>query len=454
MNPAMTQRALAQEQIFRTWWPLAASWMLMGLELPALSAVVARLAHPEIHLAAYGGVVFPVALLIESPIIMLLAASTALSRDWASYLKIRRFMMIAGAGLTLLHVALAFTPLYDLVLVRLLNPPPEIIEPARLGLMLMLPWTWAIAYRRFHQGVLIRAGQSNAVGLGTVVRLSANILVLAVGYSLQTLPGIVVATSAVSAGVLSEALYVGWRVRPALEALKRAPALAESLTWRAFAHFYLPLVMTSLLTLLALPLGSAGMSRMPQALASLAIWPALSGILFLLRSVGIAYTEVVVALLEHPRAVESLRRFAYKIAAVTTLVPLLVAVTPLGELWFAQVSGLPAGLATLAQTALGLGFLVPGFTVLQSFFQGTLMHDRRTRGITEAVALSLLTSALILSVGVVWGGLAGVYVAQIAFVIGAAVQTLWLWRGSRSALRTLEQRERSQTRAVASELVC
>jgi hypothetical protein len=433
--------------------------MLMGLELPALSAVVARLAHPEIHLAAYGGVVFPIALIIESPIIMLLAASTALSRDWASYLKMRRFMMIASAGLTLLHVALAFTPLYDLVLVRLLNPPKEIIEPARLGLMLMLPWTWAIAYRRFHQGVLIRAGQSNTVGLGTLVRLSANIIVLAIGYSLQTLPGIVVATSAVSAGVISEALFVGWRVRPALEGLKRAPALAQSLTWSAFAHFYLPLVMTSLLTLLALPLGSAGMSRMDQALASLAIWPALSGILFLLRSVGIAYNEVVVALLEQPRAVESLRRFAYKIAIVTTLVPLLVAVTPLGEFWFAQVSGLPPELAALAQTALGLAVLLPGFTVLQSFFQGVLMHDRQTRGITEAVALSLLTSALILGLGIAGGDLTGVYIAQIAFVIGAAVQTLWLWRRSRSALLAIQNREQADSQVVrapaeASQRAC
>ncbi len=67
--------------IIRTWWPLAASWLLMGLEGPAISAVIARLANPEINLAAYGGVVFPLALFIEAPIIMLLAASTALSTD-------------------------------------------------------------------------------------------------------------------------------------------------------------------------------------------------------------------------------------------------------------------------------------------------------------------------------------------------------------------------------------
>ena len=66
-------------RIVQIWWPLAASWLLMAVELPALSAVVARLANPEINLAAYGGIVFPVSLIIESPIIMLLSASTALS---------------------------------------------------------------------------------------------------------------------------------------------------------------------------------------------------------------------------------------------------------------------------------------------------------------------------------------------------------------------------------------
>ena len=71
----------------------------MGVELPLMSAVVARLPDPTIHLAAYGGVVFPIALIIESPIIMLLSASTALSKDWASYRKLWYFMMIAGAAL-------------------------------------------------------------------------------------------------------------------------------------------------------------------------------------------------------------------------------------------------------------------------------------------------------------------------------------------------------------------
>ena len=71
----------------------------MGLELPLVSAVVARLPDPTVSLAAYGGVVFPLALLIESPIIMLLSASTALARDLAVVPRwCAAFMWIAVAG--------------------------------------------------------------------------------------------------------------------------------------------------------------------------------------------------------------------------------------------------------------------------------------------------------------------------------------------------------------------
>src|SRR5665811_2234801 len=175
----------------------------------------------------------------ESPIIMLLAASTALSKDWASYRKLRRFMMVAGAALTALHLLVALTPLYYVVVRGLIGAPAEIIEPARIGLIIMTPWTWAIAYRRFNQGVMIRFGHSRAVGTGTVVRLTAEVLVLVGAYLSGQVPGIVVAASAIVAGVLAEAVYAGLRVRVVIETqVKTSEAIRPGLTFPAFLHFY------------------------------------------------------------------------------------------------------------------------------------------------------------------------------------------------------------------------
>lgn len=440
--PAIPPSPLPMRRIVRTWWPLAASWLFMAAELPAISAVVARLANPEIHLAAYGGLVFPLALIIESPIIMLLAASTALSKDWASYLTLRGFMMRTSALMTALHVMIAFTPLYYFVARRIIGVPAEIVEPARLGLMILTPWTWSIAYRRFHQGVLIRFGHSQAVGLGTLIRLSAVGSVLTIGYLLGRIPGIVVGSGAVITGVMCEAIYVWLRVRPVLRyQLKLAPAVEPALTFPAFRAFYVPLVMTSLLTLLMEPIGSAALSRMPRALESLAVWPVISGLLFMLQSAGVAFNEVVIALLDEPGSTRGLRRFTILLMAVVTVLILALAATPLSALWFGRVSGLAAPLASLARRALWLALPMPGLSALMSWYQGALVNVRRTRGITEAVVAFMVTNSLILVAGVALGAAVGLYVALGAFTAGVVAQTGWLWWRSRPAIQAVQKRD-------------
>lgn len=406
----------------------------MALELPVVSAVVARLPQPEINLAAYGGVVFPLALIVESPVIMLLGASTALSVDWGSFVRLRGYMMRGGMALTAVHLLIAFTPLYDFVAIDVLGVPMEIVEPARVGLRIMTPWTWAIAYRRFHQGVLIRFGQSRAVGVGTLVRLSADLAVLALSYFIGETSGVVAGTSAVAAGVVCEAIYTGLRVRPVMRGpLRAAPSIAVPLDFNAFLHFYLPLAMTSLLTLLIQPLGAAALSRMPNALESLAVWPVVSGLVFMLRSLGMAYNEVVIALLDEPQAVWRLRLFTGWLTGLTSFALLILAVTPLASVWFGRVSALSPPLASLAEKALWFALPLPGLNVLQSWYQGVILHDRRTRGVTEAVALFLLTSAVVLLIGVLSKRFPGLYVVWVAFSVGGLVQIAWLrWRSQRA----------------------
>ena len=446
-------KRLSYGRVLKTWWPLAASWLLMAIELPAVSAVVARLAAPQISLAAWGGVISPLSLIVESPIIMLLAASTALSRDRDSYLKVRRFALWAGGVLTLLHAAIAFTPLYDGVVAGVLGAPKEVVGPARIGLQLMTPWTLSIAYRRFNQGVLIRFGHSNAVGVGTVVRLAADGLVLSAGLIFK-LPGIEVAGAAVALGVISEAVYAGLRVRTVVQhELVEAPAPLIGLDLRTFVDFYTPLAMTSLITLLIQPVGSAGLSRMPLPLESLATWPVVSGLIFMIRSLGNAYNEVVVALLDEPRSSRTLRRFTAVLCGVSVGWVVLIGATPLAGFWFGSVSALPNDLAQLASLALWYGLPLPALTVLQSWFQGTLVHARRTRPVTEAVGLGLGISSMIVILGVLFQTGAGLVVIFLAFDLGAVAQTAWLWYRSRPAMRAALARDEIALPITQADLV-
>lgn len=423
-----------QARIARLWWPLAASWLLMGAELPLVSAFVARMPQAELNLAAYGSLVFPLALAIESPIIMLLAASTALCSDWNAYVKLRRFMLVMAASLTALHLAIAFTPLFDVLAARVIGVPNELIEPGRIGFRILTPWTAAIAYRRFQQGILIRYERVRMVGAGTLVRVLANLIVLGAGYACEASSGIVIGASAVAAGVLCEAVFAHVCVQPVLrERVRPATPSARPLTRATFFAFYAPLALTPLVTLLAQPIGAAAMSRMPLALPSLATWPALHGLVFLSRALGLAYNEVVVALIGVPGARPALRRFALVLGVSSSLGLLAIALTPLSRSWFVAWSALSPELAVLGTQALLFASLLPGLNAIQSFHQGALVHARRTRIVTESVALSLLVTSVGLAVCVHLQSFPALACASAMLTLGNVAQTAWLAQRTRGA---------------------
>ena len=417
---------LTPARVFATWWPLAASWLLMGTEMSLVSAAIARLDDAAFHLAAFGGLVFPFALIIEAPIIMMLAASTALCVDRPSFRMLRRFSTVLGAGLSIVHALIAFTPLYDIILVPLIEPPAGAIEPGRLGMQWMTPWTWAIADRRFHQGVLIRFQRSRSVVAGTMLRLVVMGAVLGGGLLWGTLPGIVVACSALSTGVMVELVSARLFARPVIQGPLRQAEPGEPLTLRRLLRFYIPLAITPILNLALLPIGSASIARMPMPLENLAVWSPVNGLVFMTRSVGIAFNEVVVSLSGRPGAPRVLRAFALALALATSLLLMGVALSPLSELWFSALSGLSPELVTVAGAALPFAILMPALTVAVSLYNGFLLHAHQTRAIPESVGLGLLVSAAILAWGATSDVLPGVQMALLAFTAGALAQVLWL----------------------------
>jgi len=411
------------------WWPLAGSWLLMGVELPLVVATMSRLANPEIHLAAYGGVVFPLSLLIEAPIIMILVASTALCKDWPAYRLMRNFILTLGGSLTLVHILLAFTPLYGVVVESMLGAPPSILEPAKMGLQMMTPWTMSIAMRRFLQGMVIRVGRSRLVGLGTLIRLGVSTSVLLGGLAMQNVSGILVATAALSAGVLVEAGFMLLCVRPIVRNFKHNHIVSEQpLTLKRLGTFYWPLALTPLITLSTLPIVSAAISRMPRALESLAVWPVLGGLTFVFRSVGIAVQEVVVTFYDRSDFRCPLKQFTGLVSFGACGCLLLIAATPLSTLWFESVATLNPELSALAGTALWMAVILPALSPWESYFQGELVYRGATTYITQAVSLYLFGSSFLLTIGIFYGQITGLYVGVAAMLTGLSLQMWWLWK--------------------------
>ena len=78
--------------------------------------------------------------------------------------------------------------MFDFLAGNLLGVEGEILEASRLGMIIMTPWDVGHRAQAIQPGgVLIRFGQSKAVGWGTLVRLIADVSVLFTCYTLAQL---------------------------------------------------------------------------------------------------------------------------------------------------------------------------------------------------------------------------------------------------------------------------
>jgi hypothetical protein len=414
----------------------------MTLEGPFVQAAIARLPNPETSLAAFG-IVTSLSVTIESPIIMLLATSTALCRDQAAYRVLWRFMLWLNLLLTVVAAVVAFTPAYDWIVPGAMGVPAPIAEAARPGMRIMTLWSAAIGWRRFYQGILIRFGETRRVSYGTLARLLSSGGTAAALALWGELPGVWVGGCALMAGVLAEAALVTWLVRPTLaqrlgtsvfdrvsRPMPGQDPAGALLTMRRVLGFHTPLAATSLLTLLSQPLISAGLARAPFPEQSLAAWPVAFSVVLFTRSFGFATQEVVIALTGGPETRKPVRRFTFNVAVGAVLTLALIAFTPLADLYLRQVAGVSADLARFAVPGLQSALLLPGLTALQSWLRALLMKREATSGIYQAMGLNLIVTAVTLALGVALE-VPGIQVAAAALTVAMLVELVFLGQRAR-----------------------
>jgi progressive ankylosis protein len=401
LDVSLPGSVLTQRHIFLFWLPLAASWALMSAEGPVLQAAIARLPDMQTQLAAFG-IVMSLEISIESPVIMLLATSTALCTSGAAYRVVRRFMGWMLVLVTSVALAVAFTPLYGLIVTSLMHIPAHIAAAARPGMKVMTLWSAAIGLRRFLQGVLIRFGQTRRVGIGTAARLCSSGgtgIILALS---THLPGVHIAAIALMAGVGVEALFIVAVSRGTVRRLLATPQTPEfeRLGFWDVAHYHLPLAATSLLTLMAQPVIGAGLARMPHPEENLAAWPVIWGLLFIFRSAAFALPEAVIALASERRLFEPVRSFCRRTGVASSAAFALLAATPLLGLYLRYVAGIPDSLALFVKPAILLAVLLPVINSVHSWFRGLLMYSRKTRVIYWGMGLNLAITAALVFAGV------------------------------------------------------
>lgn len=419
-------------EIFRFWLPLQTTWLMMAIEGPLLTAIIARLADPKLNLAAYG-VAFALAIMVEAPVIMMMSASTALADCAENFRRLRNFTWVLNVGITLIMIVLIFSPAWHLVITQWMQLDPQVASLTHTSLVILLPWPAAIGYRRFYQGLLIRTGRTRRVAWGTGIRLVGMMLTAFSLMKFTDLNGAWIGAAALTVGVLLEAVASRIMARDSIAEIMGSEG-ASTLSYGEITRFYYPLALTSTISLMVHPMVTFFLGQSRNSLESLAVLPVINALVFVFRTPGLSFQEAAITMLGRSHEnLKTVKLFAVYLGAAAALGLGLIALTPLSQVWFQKISGLSPQLAAFAKLPTQILVLMPALSITLSMQRALLVNRRTTGPVTWASALEVIGILLTLVVTLRMGNWMGATAAATAFMVGRCMGILFLWKSSRRA---------------------
>ena len=168
-----------------------------------------------------------------------------------------------------------------------------------------------------------------------------------------------------------------------------------------------------------------GHARRP--LESLAVLPVIASLVFVFRSLGLAYQEVAIALAgDDDRNLPQLTRFAALLAVGVVTGLAAIAWTPLAGVWFRGLSGLTPELAGFALVPTRILAVIPGLTVLLSFQRALMVNRGSTGRVTWATVVEVAGVVIALTVAIVGLDAVGAVAAAAALLLGRLAGNLSL----------------------------
>ena len=417
----LTPEDPGMRELARQLLPLSLSDAAMALADPLLAITLSRLPAPTTQLAALG-VVKAVAVLLESPIIMVLHASTALGSRRPSREALRRFVVILASLLTVVLLLLSLPAPYAWLSRSVYNLSEDLADAAHLPLLLMCLWPALIAWRRIHQGHLILQGRGRAMGSASLARLGTLALLL-FGGSQMGFMGATVGALALMGGLVVET-YLVYRWSRQEDVSERPPATPLPETVPAVAVYYAPLALNMLLMWGGRAVLVAILARAVDSKLALAAWAASWGFVILIANLTRMVQQLVIKY--------ALTVPASRLIGIGTWVGLACSLglaalgyTPAGH---SLLRGLIGGEPTLWQAAREVvewSILVPLLVAYQNVLQGYCIVVGK-KGWVNVAGLAGMTVTL----AAAWYGIntdwPGATAGAVAIVVGLSLEVLVL----------------------------
>ena len=361
------EERLGYKEIALFFFPLLLNVQLMSISHTIINGALARL---EDYVTALAGisVAMVIHLFIASPSYQNHTVTIAMVRGRRSMHSVLLFVVLVAGYVAIMLSLIAFTPVGDLVLLRLLGAPPEVAEEARKALHLLTLLPFFTGMRGFCQGLVIRARRTGLVSLATGVRVAALFGFLAIGR--DWFAGAQLGAFALVSCVITETLVVAWLAWKTH--LPFNPADQEKNTGEILRYSF-PLAYSSGLQQTIPLLISSIIGRLSDGPLALAAFGVIRGFLFLLAGPMRNLQQVYLTLVRSVDDQRTLLSFSLYLALGLGLLVLLTA-GPLNSPVLGGLLGVETDLRDYLRLPLAACAVFPlfyGFTnLLRGWFAG------------------------------------------------------------------------------------
>ena len=359
----MTEKNLTTKEIAFFFFPLILNVQLMSISHTVINGALARL---DDYITALAGmsVALVVHLFIASPSYQNHTITIAMVRGRKSLLGVLIFIGLVAVYVAVMLALIAFTPLGDLILIKLLGTPTEVAVEAKKALYILAILPFFTGIRGFCQGLIIRARRTSLVSFATGVRVAALFGFLSVGY--KWFYGAQLGAFALVSCVVTETLvicWLAWKIHPPLDGGEPEKTTSEIL------RYSFPLAYSSCLQQTIPLLISSIIGRLHDGALALAAFGVIRGFLFLLagpmRNLQQAYLTLVKTVADN----RTLLRFSIIISIGLGLLVLLTA-GPLNKFILGDLLGIETDLRHYLQLPLAACTIFPLFYGLTNLLRG------------------------------------------------------------------------------------
>lgn len=328
----MTTPRLTLKEISLFFFPLLLNIQLMSVSHTIINSALARL---EDYVTALAGmsVAMVIHLFVASPSYQNHTVTIAMVRGRKSMHSVLIFVGLVATYVAIMLSLIAFSPLGDLILIRLLGTPPEVAQAAREALYILALLPFFTGFRGFCQGLIIQARRTSLVSVATGVRVAGLFGLLAIGRN--WFAGAQLGAFALVGCVIIETFVIAafaWKVHLPLERGETEKSTREIL------RYSFPLAYSSCLQQTIPLLISSIIGRLPDGPLALAAFGVIRGFLFLLAGPMRNLQQVYLTLVKTVADYKMVIRFNLLVATGMGLMILLTA-GPLNELILGRLLG-------------------------------------------------------------------------------------------------------------------